>query len=75
MPCADYYDLLNRVRLEGDWEEWLTFYADWKYWPKGPESDLRRSGADYSRPPGFSFLGPLSPSSAVSGMRCWDKAP
>jgi len=28
MPCAEYYDLLNRVRLEGDWEEWLTFFAE-----------------------------------------------
>jgi Fic family protein len=25
---AEYYDLLNRVRLEGDWEEWLTFFAE-----------------------------------------------
>lgn len=23
-----YYDLLNRVRLEGDWELWLDFFAD-----------------------------------------------
>lgn len=23
---AEYYGLLNRVRLEGDWEEWLTFF-------------------------------------------------
>ncbi|HMP72606.1 MAG TPA: Fic family protein [Kiritimatiellia bacterium] len=23
-----YYDLLNRVRLEGDWERWLSFFAD-----------------------------------------------
>ncbi|MFI0376221.1 MAG: Fic family protein [Candidatus Thiodiazotropha sp.] len=22
-----YYDLLNRVRLKGDWEEWLDFFA------------------------------------------------
>ena len=22
-----YYDLLQRVRLEGDWEEWLSFFA------------------------------------------------
>ena len=28
MPCAEYYDLLNRVRLEGDWEKWLTFFAE-----------------------------------------------
>jgi Fic family protein len=24
----DYYDLLQRVRLEGDWEAWLQFFAD-----------------------------------------------
>ena len=24
---ADYYDLLQRVRLEGDWETWLEFFA------------------------------------------------
>ena len=23
-----YYDLLNRVRLEGDWEAWLDFFAE-----------------------------------------------
>jgi Fic family protein len=23
-----YYDLLNRVRTEGDWESWLDFFAD-----------------------------------------------
>jgi len=23
---ATYYDLLQKVRLEGDWEEWLTFF-------------------------------------------------
>ena len=23
-----YYDLLNRVRVEGDWEAWLAFFAD-----------------------------------------------
>ncbi len=23
-----YYDLLNRVRMEGDWELWLDFFAD-----------------------------------------------
>jgi Fic family protein len=23
---AAYYDLLQKVRLEGDWEEWLTFF-------------------------------------------------
>lgn len=23
-----YYDLLNRVRLDGDWEAWLDFFAD-----------------------------------------------
>ncbi|MDH4229791.1 MAG: Fic family protein [Nitrospirota bacterium] len=23
-----YYELLNRVRLEGDWEAWLEFFAD-----------------------------------------------
>ncbi len=28
MPCADYYDLLNWVRLVGVWEEWLTFFAE-----------------------------------------------
>ena len=25
---ADYYDLLQRVRLEGDWEAWLQFFAE-----------------------------------------------
>lgn len=25
---AAYYDLLNRVRREGDWEAWLTFFLD-----------------------------------------------
>ena len=24
----DYYDLLQRVRLEGDWEAWLQFFAE-----------------------------------------------
>lgn len=24
----DYYDLLQRVRLDGDWEAWLQFFAD-----------------------------------------------
>ena len=24
---ADYFDLLTRVRLEGDWEAWLRFFA------------------------------------------------
>jgi Fic family protein len=23
-----YYDILNRVRLSGDWEAWLEFFAD-----------------------------------------------
>jgi Fic family protein len=25
---STYYDLLNRVRLSGDWETWLEFFAD-----------------------------------------------
>jgi Fic family protein len=25
---ARYYELLNRVRLDGDWESWLDFFAD-----------------------------------------------
>ncbi len=25
---ADYYDLLQRVRTEGDWEAWLAFFAE-----------------------------------------------
>lgn len=25
---AHYYELLNRVRYEGDWESWLDFFAD-----------------------------------------------
>jgi Fic family protein len=25
---ADYYDLLDRVRREGDWEAWVRFFAD-----------------------------------------------
>jgi Fic family protein len=25
---ARYYELLNRVRLRGDWESWLDFFAD-----------------------------------------------
>lgn len=25
---SDYYDLLQRVRLEGDWEAWLQFFAE-----------------------------------------------
>jgi Fic family protein len=25
---SDYYDLLNRVRLEGDWEGWLRFFVE-----------------------------------------------
>ncbi|MEW6666034.1 MAG: Fic family protein [Thermodesulfobacteriota bacterium] len=25
---AEYYDLLNRVRTDGDWEEWLGFFAE-----------------------------------------------
>jgi Fic family protein len=25
---SEYYDLLNQVRTEGDWEKWLGFFAD-----------------------------------------------
>lgn len=25
---TEYYDLLQRVRLEGDWESWLSFFAE-----------------------------------------------
>jgi Fic family protein len=25
---SHYYDLLNRVRIDGDWEAWLDFFAD-----------------------------------------------
>lgn len=25
---ADYYDLLQRVRMEGEWEAWLQFFAE-----------------------------------------------
>ena len=25
---AAYYDLLDRVRREGDWEAWLTFFLE-----------------------------------------------
>jgi Fic family protein len=25
---TEYYDLLNRIRLEGDWERWIAFFAD-----------------------------------------------
>ncbi len=28
---TDYYNLLNRVRTEGDWESWLDFFADGVY--------------------------------------------
>jgi Fic family protein len=25
---SEYYDLLNKIRLEGDWEAWLAFFAE-----------------------------------------------
>jgi Fic family protein len=25
---AEYYDLLNRIRMEGDWERWIAFFVD-----------------------------------------------
>jgi Fic family protein len=25
---AEYYDLLNRIRTEGDWEKWIAFFVD-----------------------------------------------
>jgi len=25
---AEYYDLLNRIRIEGDWERWIAYFAD-----------------------------------------------
>lgn len=25
---AEYYDLLNRIRTEGDWERWIAFFVD-----------------------------------------------
>jgi len=25
---AEYYDLLNLIRIEGDWERWISFFAD-----------------------------------------------